>query len=526
MKKIPFDFKASLKTPNWHKDFINITDEEKINIFLNQQNDRIVKYIQSLKDNKKRDVFLLSLPTIKDRANGFVVALLALQKSDKSTFELISTIGEINFLKTGDKKYLGSKTKQILSEKPLKSYFFRRIVRTLTWSKWWKLPLTIFKPDIIAVGHNEIILQKAKRSKQKIYFYQASAILKEIRKECINYQNPQYFYQLCKEVHQVLIGDFRIKEKYLERFNYLVNTLIKNSLSRDAEILERCYQYQELPKNIWIGAGTAYSFRLLALAVLRNGGKVTSFAHATGSVLLPSYEAMYCGELAVTNNFVDITPKAKDFFYQKYLKKFPIALNQPFRISNIQQNNKFKKYQSNLISKNKRPVIVYPSNGMREITVGAPMANYMAYLKWQLNLTDILDKMDVDLICQPHPEGIFKDKSLVHPLREKYDLPYRSFEDVMEQADIFLVDFIHSTTFGEILVTEKPIVRIGWCDDGGYYGVSKRIKPLLDKRCRNIQATFDKNGLPVIDETELEQVLTQNWQEKVDSSKFRELLVG
>ena len=158
MKKIPFDFKASLKTPNWHKDFINITDEEKINIFLNQQNDRIVKYIQSLKDNKKRDVFLLSLPTIKDRANGFVVAILALQKSDKSTFELISTIGEINFLKTGDKKYLGSKTKQILSEKPLKTYFFRRDVRTLTWSKWWKLPLTIFKPDIIAVGHNEIIL--------------------------------------------------------------------------------------------------------------------------------------------------------------------------------------------------------------------------------------------------------------------------------------------------------------------------------------------------------------------------------
>ena len=170
--------------------------------------------------------------------------------------------------------------------------------------------------------------------------------------------------------------------------------------------------------------------------------------------------------------------------------------------------------------------MVYTSSPMRELTISMPMGNYMAYLKWQLNLTDILDKMDIDLICQPHPEGIFVDKKLTHLLRKKYNLPYRSFETIMQKADIFLVDFIHSTTSGEMLVTDKPIVRIGWCDNNKFYGVSERLKPLLDKRCRNIQASFNKNGLPAIDEKKLEHALTHNWQEKVDSTEFRELLIG
>ena len=117
-KKIPFDFKASLNIPMWHKDFMNVVNEEDVNVFLKQQNENIVKYIKSLKNNDKRDNFLLSLPSLMDRVNGYIIALLAIQGCDKNNLELASTLGEVNFLKTGDKKYLENKTKIILSEKP------------------------------------------------------------------------------------------------------------------------------------------------------------------------------------------------------------------------------------------------------------------------------------------------------------------------------------------------------------------------------------------------------------------------
>ena len=115
---------------------------------------------------------------------------------------------------------------------------------------------------------------------------------------------------------------------------------------------------------------------------------------------------------------------------------------------------------------------------------------------------------------------------MLDTLKDKYNLPHRPFEKNMQKADLFLVDFIHSTTFGEMLVTDRPIVRIGWCDNNKFYGISEILKPKLEKRCRNIEAIFNKNGIPTIDEKELEHALTYNWQEKVDSTDFRELLIG
>jgi hypothetical protein len=151
----------------------------------------------------------------------------------------------------------------------------------------------------------------------------------------------------------------------------------------------------------------------------------------------------------------------------------------------------------------------------------------MVYLEWQLRLTKMLDKMDIDLICQPHPGGIFSNRLLTHPLREKYDLPYRSFEDIKEQADMFLIDSIYSTVVGRMLITDKPIVRISFMDSSNYYGLRDDNKNMINNRCRLIKASFNKDdNLPYVDFKELERLLTRNWKERVDSTEFKELLIG
>ena len=528
MKKIPFDFKASLQIPNWDKDFIAVIDEKEMDIFFGKQNQRIAKYVQSLQNDMTRDIVLLSLPILMDRINSYIVALASVQNSNSLNVHLATTFPEVNFIQTGDKKYLENKTIQKpLVAQSLKTSLLRRIIRTATWTKWWKLPWTIIRPEVIAVSHNEIVQQRAKMSKKRIYFYQASELLLAIDKIKIDDRDKMpRLENVNKMLYTMLIGDFRTKDSYLENFKYLADDFIQEFVSKNYASFQKCLKYDKLPSYLWMGTGTTYSSRILALSVLRRGGKVLSCAHATGNTLNPSYERMYFGEFAVTNEFVEITPKAKDLYSQAYFRQFPAQVNQPFQISSLQQNKKFKPYQQISINKHKKPTVLYASNAMRNSGRGAPFSSYMSYLSWQLDLTRLLDVMDINLLCQPHPEGIFTDQSLVHPLRVKYNLPHQRLEAIIKKADVFLVDFIHSTTFGEILVTEKPIVRIGWLDDSDYYGVAQHLRPLLNRRCRDIQVEFDGENIPFLNKNDLEKALTNNWQEKIDSLEFRKILIG
>jgi hypothetical protein len=141
----------------------------------------------------------------------------------------------------------------------------------------------------------------------------------------------------------------------------------------------------------------------------------------------------------------------------------------------------------------------------------------MVYLDWQLRLVELLQQMDINLICQPHPQGVFRD-------RKAFDIPYRNFEEIIDQADVFLVDYIHSTIFGEMLASARPIVRIA-CNDNTEAGVHAELKPLLDARCRTVPVSFGDDNLPYIDKDRLEHAILNNWREKVDARVFRELLL-
>jgi hypothetical protein len=278
-----------------------------------------------------------------------------------------------------------------------------------------------------------------------------------------------------------------------------------------------------MPKNIWIGTGGSYSFRLLALSVLHNGGKVTGFSHSTTPVMSPSKENVLLNELSVVSDFVCISPKARDIISNIRIKN----INPKIHCIDGEPCFKGYSYSSYRTTANKRPTIIYVSAPIRDINKNPIFCNSMVYLEWQLRLTKMLDKMDIDLICQPHPGGIFSNRLLTHPLREKYDLPYRSFEDIKEQADMFLIDSIYSTVVGRMLITDKPIVRISFMDSSNYYGLRDDNKNMINNRCRLIKASFNKDdNLPYVDFKELERLLTRNWKERVDSTEFKELLIG
>lgn len=522
---IPYDFRASLSIPNWQDNFVTLVDEKQVDILFNEQDKRIINYIDKLPNNIKRDNFLLSLPLLIQRVNGCIIALIAVEEAKNNSLNLISTLPEVNFILTGDDQYLEAETTRITAEKRLNNAFIRRIIRTASWTKPWRLINTIFRPNIYALGHTEVSRQYARSLNDKIYFFQANELVAKILKNSNNNFSPNYLSSLVSDFIRVLSGHIKKNSAFYDNFNILIEKIIYKKLLEDSIALDACYNYSKLPKNIWIGTGTAYNFRMLALAVIRKGGEVTSFGHSVGSVLAPPGGSWFYGELAVTNKYIDVTSNAGALFKSYFFDKHPVAINSSLQISGIKKNLRFKDTEE-VKSKKTKPTVIYTSNAFHEVSRDTPFSHYMAYLNWQLKLTDILDKMNINLVCQPHPGGIFASQDITHPLRKKYNTSVNNFETIKDQADIFLVDFIHSTTFGEILVTEKPIIRISWNDNSSYMGISQHIKVLLDKRCRTISASIQESGSLEIDEEELKNVMLTNWQEKVNPSDFRKLLIG
>jgi len=527
----PFDFRSSLLIPNWQDNFITLVDELQIDAICNEQDKRIINYLNNMSNNIKRDNFLLSLPFLIQRINGCIVALFAAEGAKKNSLQLTSVVPYVNFIVTGDKQYLDMTDPKFIDithsfeEKRLKTAFLRRIIRTASWEKPWRLFKTVFYPNIYALGHSKVLIEHARKSDERIYFFQSNELTAKIFKNSNKDFSPPYLNSLVSDFITTLTGHIKIKSIYYDNFKILIERIIYKKVLEDSLALDACYNYTKLPKNIWISTGLAHNYRMLALAVLRRGGKVTSFGHATGTVFAPTRDSLFYGEFAVTNDFIDITKDASDLLKSYFFDKYPSAINSPFQISGANNNSTFKNKVKKK-SKNKKPTVIYTSNTVLDIERCTPFSHSMAYFNWQLKLTDILDKMNINLICQPHPEGIFAMQDITHPLRKKYHMPKARFDDVKDQADVFLVDFVHSTTFGEILVTDKPIVRINWNDDSNYIGVAKHIKVLLDKRCRSISACFQECGSLEVNEEELNNAILTNWQEKVDSTDFRKLLLG
>lgn len=522
----PFDYFAALTMPNWRDHFRWMLSETQVEAIYETLDKRIIAFAKGLAANRnKQNLFLLSMPIIRNRMIELQLAALSVQAAEQEHIDLVSSLDEVNYLKTGDETYLTSHVGFGLVEKGVKWLLFRRILRTLTWTPWWKLPWVMLKPEIIAVTHNDTLRRKARLSKKRVYFYQAGLLFNQAKAHYQQQAPGADVEELSEEIFALTVNKKLFADIYFARLEKLAKAFIRRHLQTCFHDLEALCQCPRLPENVMIGSGGVYASRAIALAVLQRGGTVMSFAHATGTALTPVYELLEMVELAVTSEFVDLSPAAAARI-DKHFPQQERAAFHDFKISAIDGSPHYKKYVAKAnarISSADRPTVVYTPT---ETTLfrGPILSSNMVYLDWQLRLVELLRQMDINLICQPHPQGVFRDRSLTHPLREAFDIPYRKFEDIIDQADVFLVDYIHSTIFGEMLASDRPIVRIAF-NDHTEVGVHADLKPLLDARCRTVPVAFKDDHLPYIDKQQLQDAILNKWREKVDARAFRALLL-
>ena len=513
--KIPYDFYASLETKEWRKNFKSSINELDLNSFFLSQEERILSYIESLSCDKKKNLVLLCLPLITSRFNEILIATIMLKEGDNLGIEYVSKIPEVRFLKNGI---------DFIRDKKIKTeprfLFIRRIIRTLSWTKWYQF-LSVFKtPDIVAISHNSTLRKYAKCSNEKIYFIQASELLRKIDSGQVKETHNLNITEISNDIYYVLLNDCIIESTYQDRFNKLAHNLIIELLENGFDDLEKCYSYDKFPSTIWTATPQEYFSRLFALSSLYHNGSSVGFSHSTTPIIAGTKNYSLINELSVTSSYVCMSKKSKNLISTTLTKKINPTLLY------VDGDSMFENINSKVIFSD-IPCVVYVNGAIKDLSRGTVLINSMSYLEWQLRVSDFLDKLNINLIVQPHPEGVFKDLSIKHPLLSKYNQEKRKFEDIMHQADVFLIDAANSSAFGMMLLTNKPVVLFDFYGEKNGYKSRPEVRKIIDKRCRVIDIHYNNNtNLPYFDYKSLSEALTMDWRESVDSSEIEELLLN
>lgn len=526
---IPLDYYASLDNNVWRYDMDGLIHEQAFDAIFNEQNRRILVYINSLSGDVK-DLVLLSYPTIRDRCNGYLCLYKYIVSADEAKVPVRSSFTEAVYITEGDRKYLDEFTPRLLMQTPSKFSFIRRFLRTLSWSSLSDVMANLFKPEVIAIGHNDLIRSQAKYTSHSVKFYQARTILdlaiqQYEKTDSLKDLVDVSIESLSADIFDVMYGFTEADGLYWGNFKKLVLKYVQSVLHRDNRALNACKYYDKLPTNVWLVSGTSYANRLIGLSVKSNGGTVRAHAHAHGNILISSFDVLWLNEYCVCNEYVEVSNKSCEVISCE-VEKGNIA-NVGKEISILPSIKPTFSQLNHTYSENTDVYkVMYISTAItRGLSRGWLFSNDMVYLYWQNQICEFVSSLPVDFTFLPHPEGAFVDPKLRHPLVDQYGDVSKSFENEYRDADLFIFDCPHSTTFSKALLTDKPIIRFYLQHDSVLRGLNTYIDKVVGDRCINVGIEFNDKNLPVFDRLLLREVIVNNRKYRVDNSVIESLLI-
>jgi hypothetical protein len=107
-------------------------------------------------------------------------------------------------------------------------------------------------------------------------------------------------------------------------------------------------------------------------------------------------------------------------------------------------------------------------------------------LDWHARLLCKLQQSGYAVTLKAHPDSLFSPPDFFRRGVPAHVEPLR-FEQVADEADLFLFDNPLSTTFGHALKSTKPVVLI----DFGLTKFTERGRQLLERRCAIIEGQTD-----------------------------------
>lgn len=363
---------------------------------------------------------------------------------------------------------------------------FRHTARALSWSRprtFWR---NLFSPGTLAIAHNPLLVETARSTIGGIGFFHGSHLLDIALKN-----HGRSLTGKTEGVLKFMLSYLSWEESFPEWIIQSCQELMAEIIHYFAEMAERdlaALSMMPLPERIWTGTLTPWVSRAISLSVLARQGVVHAFDHGGGvGNNMDSASRFLHLEICRHSTFVATSALAADM-YRKRLIDDVVMKEQ---ILAGPGDPSFRAVPRRSIVKQKRKQVVYAPTvfyGFRQYSLY--FLSDPVYLYWQRQVLEALAQMKIVPLFKPHPEGLLRGQ--VNPLSGIVPTSTSLFENHLQDGDVFVFDYVHSTTFWKALCSDSAVVLF----DLGTSHVIPEMRALLEKRVRIINVEFER-GIPV-----------------------------
>ena len=397
----------------------------------------------------------------------------------------------------------------------------RRLYRSLALSPLRAWPRISILPQVYALSHNPLMKAYAADEGIAVIFRHSESYFAEVRRREVRVRHQQLASEVAMRMSEMFLDGRDLDTVCCATYREMMVPFFERSLLEAARDITAIREVGSLPAYVWIGSSGYYPSRLVAQEVRRRGGHVTSFEHGWGAGCESVAELLTFGDLPFVDSYVAYTSASA----AKLAAHSANGLALPGKTTTYlaSRGDPFMKrlpLRRNGTRAGRTRVLYAPTItlGLRQMT--PPLPADPIYLNWQFDLCEALAAMPVDFTCQPHPEGFFRNR--LHPLNA---MPYaagRPFEDLIGDTDVFIFDWMQSTTFGSALCSDRPIILL----DFGTRPFDAETEVAIRRRCRVIQVSFDEFNRPVVPVDVLRDAVLDIDSAPPDNSYFRALMIG
>lgn len=255
----------------------------------------------------------------------------------------------------------------------------------------------------------------------------------------------------------------------------------------------------KVPKNLWIGTAGIHWARILSRVVRQKGGVVTGHDHAHGSnynldALQPFSELNGCDQ------FVTFSPAHIDLFQTIGSKQM---IDRP--LPKLIDANFSKPVRKNVgTGPVVRSIMYLTPFCTRDQTGPFALMSPMVAIDWQCRLFHFLQQKGYRLLQKPHPESNYPPPAAY---AEKFGVEAvgGKLEQEIQRADLILLDWHLTTTFGFVLNSDRSVVTF----DFGLVNWPEDVRRGLAKRTALVPAWHEENNRVNCDWDRLERAIQE-----------------
>jgi len=292
-------------------------------------------------------------------------------------------------------------------------------------------------------------------------------------------------------------------------FKQYLTSLIQESFL----LVKHYFNYIEakdiIPMRLWSHNGGSVWARILSKLSRKHGGHVTGFDHAGGVGFFK--DALHYGhrELENCDAFVTYSERQSQYLQNVFPRntlvysEFPEILHVNdliFKASFSRRRCKSRSHKPRFPKTVMYVPTIYPGE---RVGVNGGLMSDRTLLDWEVRLLTKLEEWGYKVILKAHPEGY---RSVPLRLEELFGpiVSVEPFEQVIDRADVLLLDMPASTTFTSSVLSDKPIVLM----DFGFNEIEDAAKELLSLRCAVVSCWFDADNRAMTHWSDLSEAIT------------------